>query len=84
LTSTSYPVPFHQHSLSRLALLMTLFSSPLVPATTDGVHTETSDSQSETEQLITELISRHLAQPAFDGTPSVRSRAHFRTARASR
>lgn len=59
-SSAPFPAPF-----------MTLFSSPLVPATTDGVYTETSDSQSETEQLITELISRHLAQPGFDGTPFV-------------
>lgn len=50
---------------------MTLFTSPLVPAPTDGVETETSDSQGQTERLITELISQHLTRPGFDGTPSV-------------
>lgn len=50
---------------------MTLFNSILTPAPTDGVHTETSDTQAQTESFLTDLINRHLRQPAFDGTPFV-------------
>lgn len=66
LTATLSPTP-----VAYLPSRMTLLCSPLAPAATDGVYTDTSDSQSETEQLIIELISKHLAKPGFNGTPSV-------------